>query len=218
MRDLIHGGAIGDPDAAEFRLHVDLMTWCTVTSHRLSPHEGGVLYDLGSQTLDLASYVFDADPCSVEAETSSHRWQGDHVRLHVGFPGDLRVCCDLAYSDRTCERVTVWGPQGRLRLDDPNMAIHLDRGRSRTPWPIARGRDLLLFGYRGVRRASSMAQYSIRAALTVFLRAVRRGDVFSPGFDDAAKNAMWLEAASRAPRRRAEGRLPPDARGRGMAL
>ena len=216
LRDLIHCGAIGAPDSAEFRLHVDLMTWCTVTSHRLSPREGGVLYDLGSQTLDLASYVFDADPCSVEAEMSSHRWEADHVRLHVGFPGGLRVCCDLAYDNRTCERVTVSGPQGRLHLDDPNMAIHLDRGRSRTPWPVARGKDLLLLGYRAVRRSRSMARYSIRAALAAFLRAVRRGEEFSPGFEEAAKNTIWLETASHAAGRlRVAGPAPITAGGRG---
>ncbi len=199
LRELIRSGAIGAPESAEFTLHVDLMTWCTVTSHRLSPREGGVLYDLGSQTLDLVSYVFDADPCGVAAETSSRRWEADHVRLYVGFPGGLRVCCDLAYGDRTHERVMFWGREGRLRLDDPNMTIHLERGRSRTPWPIARGKDLLMIGYRGVKRASSMSRYSIRAALTAFLRAVRRGEAFSPGFADAAKNATWLEAASGAP-------------------
>jgi predicted dehydrogenase len=199
LRELVRSGAIGVPESAEFTLNVDLMTWCAVTSHRLSPREGGVLYDLGSQTLDLVSYVFDADPCSVETETSSRNWEADHVRLSLGFPEGLRVCCDLAYGDRTCERVMIWGREGRLRLDDPNMTIHRERGNSRTPWPIARGKDLLVFGYRGVKRASSMARYSIRAAITAFLGAVRRGEVFSPGFDDAVKNAMWLEVASRAP-------------------
>jgi len=186
-----------------------------VTSHRLSPREGGVLYDLGSQALDLVSYVFDADPSSIEAETSSRKWEADHVRLHLGLPGGLDVCCDLAYGDRTCERVKIRGREGQLRLDDPNMTVHLQRGSSRPPWPIDRGKDLLVLGYRGIRRASSMARYSIRAAINVFLGAVRRGEVFSPGFDDAVKNSTWLEAASRSMTRRSAAECARHQRARG---
>jgi predicted dehydrogenase len=197
LRDLVRNGVVGAPHFAEFTLHVDVAAWCTVTSHRLSPREGGVLYDLGSQTLDLVSHVFDADPSSIEAETSSRRWDSDHVRLQLWFPSGLRTICDLAYGDRTCERVAIWGPQGRLCLNDPNMTIHLERGPSRARSALARGKDLVLLAYRGVRRSRSMARHSIRAALAAFLRAVRQGDEFSPGFEDAAKNTMWLEAASR---------------------
>lgn len=50
-----------------------------------------MLYDLGSQTLNLVSRIFDADPSSIDAETSSRRWDSDHVRLQLGFPGGLRV-------------------------------------------------------------------------------------------------------------------------------
>lgn len=57
-----------------------------------------------------------------------------------------------------------------------------------------------MLAYRGVRRGRSMARYSLQAALAAFLRAVRRGDEFSPGFEDAAKNTKWLEAASCAAR------------------
>lgn len=209
LREMIRRGAVGAVEFAGFTLHIDLRTWCAVTAHRLWPQEGGALYDLGSQALDLASYLFDADPSSIEAETSSHRWDADQVRLHLGFPGGLRVCCDLAYGDRTCERTTIQGRDGRLHLNDPNMTIHVERGRSRTPAPIARGRDWLVFAYRGVWRARSMARYSIGAALSVFLRGVSRGEPFSPGFDDAVKNATWLEVALRnVTRRSARGDVP----------
>lgn len=209
LRELVRGGAIGAPQCAQFWLHIDLRAWCTVTSHRLSPREGGALYDLGSQILDLVSYVFDADPRSIEAETSSRRWDADHVRLDLGFSSGLRVRCDLAYSDRNREGVAIWGHRGRVRLNDPNMAVHLDRGISPAPAPLARGKDLLLLAYRAIRRNQSMGRYSVRAALAAFLRAVRLGDEFSPGFEDAAKNTMWLEAASRALRRRAAADAGP---------
>ncbi len=198
LREMVRHGVIGAPQFAEFTLHVDLVTWCSVTSHRLSPREGGALYDLGSQTLDLVSYVFDADPCDIEVEISSRRWDADSVWLLLSFPNGLRVRCDLAYGDRTRERLVIRGQRGCLRLNDPNMTIHVGHRFSRALSPLARGKDLALLAYRGVRRSHSMARYSIRAALAAFVRAVRLGEEFSPGFEDAVKNTRWLEAASRA--------------------
>jgi len=196
LRTLIQSGAIGIPQTAEFTLHIDLMAWSAVTSHRLSPDQGGVLYDLGSQTLDLISYIFESAPSVIEATTSSHRWEADHLQITLSFPNGLSAYCNLAYSDHTQERVMISGSEGRLRLDDPNMTVHVVRGNSPTSWWDG-GKDILMLGYRGIWRAKSMARYSIRSAIDEFLRRVRRGEAFNPGFDAAETNSNWLDAASR---------------------
>jgi hypothetical protein len=57
--------------------------------------------------------------------------------------------------------------------------------------------DAAMFGYRALRRDRSMSRFSIASALASFVRAVREGGTFSPGFDDAVRNVRWLEAALR---------------------
>jgi hypothetical protein len=43
-----------------------------------------------------------------------------------------------------------------------------------------------------------MMRYSVAAALAAFTESIARGLPFSPGFEDAAANAIWLDAAARA--------------------
>jgi hypothetical protein len=42
-----------------------------------------------------------------------------------------------------------------------------------------------------------MTRYTIHAALESFVRSLRTGAPFSPGFDEAVRNVRWLEAAER---------------------
>jgi predicted dehydrogenase len=92
--------------------------------------------------------------------------------------------------------VSVTGTAGRLRIEDPNMALHVEAvsdGRAR-----GRVRDLVTLVYRGLRRSRSMARYSIHAALAAFVEAVRQREPFAPGWEAAVRNVRALEAASRA--------------------
>lgn len=194
LRELVRSGAIGETVSAVFALHVDLLSWCTVTAHRLQPSEGGALYDLGSQMLDLVAWSLGSRLETIRADISSRRWEADDVQLHLTLGGGINVRCDLAYESRTFERVMIEGRQGRLRLEDPNMAVHLDAGAGRRPL-LGRGKDFLTLGFRGVWRSRSMARFSIRASLGEFLQGIRQGRACSPGFLDAARNAAWLDAA-----------------------
>ncbi len=212
LRDLVAEGAVGRLVSADLVLHVDVLPWCAVTAHRLSPGEGGVLYDLGSQALDLVCWMLDRQPLSLTTETSTRRWEADHVLLRLGFADGVEVRCDLAYDERTSERLVITGEHGRLRLDDPNMAVRLAHHDSRERTPASRAKDLLFFAYRGLRRSHSMARYSIRASIDAFLDGVRGTRAFSPGFADAAMNAVLLDAASRSVAERATVTL--DAPGR----
>jgi len=160
LRALVAEGRIGRVISAHFALHVELLPWCEITQHRLSPMDGGALHDLGSQALAMLAWVLDAEPIAIEATVTSQRWPADHVALRLAFAGGVDAICDLAYDSRTFERVSVTGTAGRLRIEDPNMALHVEAvsdGRAR-----GRVRDLVTLAYRGLRRSRSMARYSIR--------------------------------------------------------
>jgi predicted dehydrogenase len=196
IRESVRAGLIGDLQKIELWLQVDVAPWCSVTSHRLKPREGGVLYDLGSQAIDLAHWIAGREPSQVLASTESRRWDQDHVFLQLRFQGGLQAECQLAYSQPGIERLVVTGSDGEFRLENPNMAIHCRRPRQAGPRLSSRGRDLLVLGYRGLRRSRSMMRYSVASVLAAFTQSLRHGLPFSPGFDDAVANASWLDAAA----------------------
>lgn len=208
VSEVVRKGVLGKPVEVDFRLHTDVLSWSTVTQHRLSGDEGGILHDLGSHAIDLAADLLGEEPNGVTAEARSDRWPQDYLRLDLAFADGSAVRCDLAYADRTVERLSVRGPRGSLRLADPNMAIHFERNGARGPRLAARCLDAAVFGYRALRRGRSMARFSIRSALAAFVHAVAAGEPHSPGFEEAVWNLRWLEAAARSA---AEGRpaVPP---------
>ena len=130
--ELVRSGALGSPVEVEFRLHTDVLSWSTVTRHRLAPEEGGILHDLGGHAIDLAIDLFREEPESVIAESGSRLGENDYesVRLALGFADGSVFRSDLAYGDRTRERISIRGPRARLHLADPNMAIHVSRNGS----------------------------------------------------------------------------------------
>ena len=194
--ELVREGVLGKPVEVEFQLHTDVLSWSTVTQHRFSVEEGGILHDLGSHAIDLAADLLGEEPESVMAVLSSDRWPNDHLRLDLSFAGGSAVRCDLAYDASTFERLSVRGPRGRLTLRDPNMAIHLEPNGARGPRIAARCRDVAVFGYRALRRGQAMARFSIMTALTSFVQALASGEPFSPGLEEAVRNVRWLEAAA----------------------
>jgi len=195
--ELVRGGVLGRPVAVEFRLHTDVLSWSTVTRHRFSPEEGGILHDLGGHAIDLVADLLADEPETITAQMGNGRWPNDHLQLDLAFPGGSVVRCDLAYADRTCERLSIRGARARLYLLDPNMAIHLERNGARRPRIAARCRDVAMFGYRALLRDRSMSRFSIRSALASFVRAILEGAPFSPGFEDAVRSVRWLETAAR---------------------
>jgi predicted dehydrogenase len=195
--ELVRTGALGKPVEVDFLLHLDVLSWSTVTRHRLAPEEGGILHDLGGHAIDLASDLLRREPETVAAEAASRRWPNDHLRLALAFADGSAFRCELAYGNRTRERLSILGPRGRLHLADPNMAIHVERNGTRGLGIAARCVDGAIFGYRALRRDRTMSRSSIRRALTSFVRALREDTPFSPGFEDAVRNALWVEAAAR---------------------
>jgi predicted dehydrogenase len=198
MRQSLRAGAVGELQALEIRLHVDIRPWCSVTSHRLQAGEGGVLYDLGSQAVDLARWMIGGEPRKVSAMSTRHEREYEHLLLDLEFEGGVRARCDLAYTERAGERVAVIGREGTLELLNPNMAVSL-RNSGQAEHSLSAGvRDLAVFCYRGFRRSHSMMRYTVGAALDAFAESILRRTPFSPGFQDAAANAILLDAAASA--------------------
>lgn len=197
ISDRVREGAVGRPARLDYALHVDVASWSTVTEHRLSGDDGGILHDLGSHAIDLAADVLGAEPERVSAARHSERWPDDRLRLDLSFPEGSTATCDLAYETRTFERLSIHGPRGSLRLADPNMAVHFEPAGRRGSHLAASGADAAVFLYRALRRGRSMARFSIRSALAAFVRAIAAGEPLSPGFEDAVRNVRWLEAAAR---------------------
>ena len=197
VADLVRGGELGKPVEVEYLLSTDVLSWSTVTRHRLSPEEGGILHDLGGHAIDLAADVLGEELESVTAVASSREREGDSLRLDLAFADGSAAHCRLGYSASTCERLSVRGPRGRLSLRDPNMAIHFQRKGTPGPGITARFRDAAMFAYRALRRDRTMTRFTIRKALDSFVRALAAGEPFSPGFDEAVRNVRWLDAAAR---------------------
>jgi predicted dehydrogenase len=197
LASLLHDGAIGQVRAARFVLHVDVLRWCTITDHRLSSGEGGVLHDLGSQVLDMVRHVFGDRSATVRAESRSVKWPDDRILIDVDIESGATVHCDLAYADRTRERIIIEGSDGRIRLDDPNMGVHVMRHPADGRRLRQRLTDAAYLGYRAIRRDASMLRCTIRESIGAFARALQTGSSFSPGFGDAVVNAAWLDAVSK---------------------
>lgn len=193
LAGMVRDGALGTVRSVEVTLHVDVEPWCAVTSHRLAADEGGVLYDLGSQALDVACTIAGAEPATIAGRGTSRRWTCDHLRLEGELTTGARVVCDLAYAARTCERMAVVGSTATARLADPNMRVHLVRRDDATARAARRAADVATLAYFALRRDRSMARATIATALETFVAGVASGAAFTPGFADAARNAAWLE-------------------------
>ena len=192
--DLVRSRALGEVASVQLTLRVDPRPWCSVTAHRMDPREGGVLFDLGSQMLDLAVWLAGDEPSRVHAVAPAPGAMGG-VQIDLDFRGGARARCAVAYGGRTGERLTIEGSLGRVRLPDPNMRLHLERGvvGPRRPTVL----DLAALGGRGIFRGRSMSRRSIALAIDAFVGGIRRSVPFSPGFADAVRNARLLDAAAR---------------------
>jgi predicted dehydrogenase len=198
LGELVRNGQLGETTSVEMTFQLDVLKWPAVTPYRVSGHDGGVLYDLGSHALDLIPYLLQDEPLSLQAEAHSHRWESDHIEVSMAFRSGLRFRCTLAYQSPTLESVTVRCSRGSLWLDNPNMIVHVRHSGATNKRLSERVHDLLICGYRGLRQDRSLLRYSIQAALAAFVNSLNAGVPFSPGFDEAVQNARLLEAARQA--------------------
>ncbi len=194
--ELVRDGTVGDVVRAELVLRVDVRPWNAVTSYRIDPAEGGALFDLGSQMMDLAIWLLGEEPSAVMAVTEDPSRPDSELRIDLVFPGDVVARCLVGYGERTAERLSIEGTRGRIRMADPNMGVHVERGRERMAAALAALSDYALLGWRGVFRSRSMSRRSIALAIGAFVDGIKASAPFSPGFADAARSTRLLEAAA----------------------
>jgi predicted dehydrogenase len=145
--------------------------------------------------VDLATWLIGSEPSGVRASAESRRRPGDDVLIELIFPGGAVARCRVGYGESTCERLCIEGRSGRLRMANPNMGVHQERGRAASPWATVS--DLATLGWRGLFRSRSMSRRSISLVIAAFVDGVRRSVPFSPGFAEAARSSRLLEAAAR---------------------
>lgn len=193
-RERLVAGDLGRPLALEFELRLDVRAWSNVTRHRLEPDQGGVLHDLGSHALDLAGWML-GEPTALRAEASD---AGNRCGIRLRYADGSTAKIEVAHGGRTRERLRVEGPRGRLWLDDPNFALHVELDGAPRRRVRARMTDAAALLRRAVRRSQSSARWSIHAALAAFVAGVREGGAFSPGASEGLRNAELVAAAVRA--------------------
>lgn len=197
LAEWVQKGRIGRPQRAFFTLITNIGAWSKVTEHRLQAGEGGALYDLGGQLVDLVSITFDEAPIQIRARHCDASTDHERATLEFDFKSGLRVQCALGYGHRNLERVKILGERGCLRLDNPNYFLWRERRRSFMNQLVQTPANLAALGFRGLVRNRSMLRYTVRAALASFLQSLSTNQPLRPGFADAFKVALWIEAASR---------------------
>jgi predicted dehydrogenase len=192
--EAVRNGTIGNLRDIQFTFHTDVGRWSTVTNHRLSPGEGGVLHDLGSQAIDLVCQVANREPRRISASFASQRWETDCVQLELEFSGGIRARCDLAYGAPNREALTVTGSTSCVVLREPNMTPHVTKRAQLSP--AARLEDYAWFGYRALFPSQRMLRTTIARALSAFVESIRTGRQFQPGYAEARANLRLLAMAS----------------------
>jgi predicted dehydrogenase len=187
-------GTIGNLRDIQFTFQTDVERWSTVTNHRLSQAEGGVLHDLGSQAVDLVCQIANCDPQRISASIASKRWEADCVQLEMEFRGGISARCDLSYGTPNRESLTVNGSTSSVVLHDPNMAPHVTRPNRLSL--AARVTDYAWLGYRALFPSHRMLRYTIAQALGAFVETIRTTRPFHPGYSDARANLRLLAMAS----------------------
>jgi predicted dehydrogenase len=187
-------GMIGSLRDIQFTFHTDVVRWSTVTQHRLSPGEGGVLHDLGSQAVDLICRIANCGPQQISASFASRRWESDCVHLDMEFPGGIHAHCDLAYGQQNRESLSVTGSTASILLREPNMTPHVTRNNRVSA--AARLEDYAWLGYRFLFPARRLLRLTITRALNVFVESLRVDRHFQPGYAEARANLLLLALAS----------------------
>lgn len=187
LGEIARSGRIGEIQKVDLELQVDVSKWLSVTQHRAEKGQGGTLYDLGSQMIDLAGVLLGQRPSAVGVSATSVRWEADHLDVRLTFPLAAEVSCKLAYDAPTRERIHVRGTRGIAGIENPNMALHVGGSA------LGKVGDFFTLARHAALRHTSMSRLTIERALRAFLD----GPPFLPGYEDARFNSLALEAAQR---------------------
>jgi predicted dehydrogenase len=209
LRALCIERRLGKVQRAKFTLDIDIRPWLSITSHRTDDSEGGALCDLGSSQLDLIQYVLGQKIVSIRVNARSVRWLNDHVAIEAQLEDGFAVDCQLSYTERNREAITIVGEIATARIANPNCALHVETHRSIGSAVAGWTQDVIALGLKALMRDRSMLHYTIRASLGEFFDALSQQRPFSTSFVDAAENLAGLEAGTRSIKEKASVAVSP---------
>ena len=117
-------GRIGQLRSIDLVLETNVRRWSTVTQRRMSPSEGGVLHDLGSQAIDVVCQIVGDAPLDIFGGCTIQPSGHEQLELRE-FANGVRARCQLGYGVRNCESLIVVGSDRSIILREPNMAPHV---------------------------------------------------------------------------------------------
>jgi xylose dehydrogenase (NAD/NADP) len=181
VRELIDAGTIGEPATvrASFCFHMGPERR-EQGDVRLQPDlEGGALMDVGCYAVNVARYVFGAEPVEVSAQQRVAPQFGIDTSFAavLRFPGDRLALIDGSFDVSSPQRCEVAGPRGTILVEraflpgDAPAAIHVTAD-----------------GQRQTEEIPADDQYALEA--DHFARSVRAGRLLPPAEDGLAQAAV----------------------------
>jgi len=195
IRDAVASGCIGQLRSVNLVLETNVRRWSTVTQHRMSSSEGGVLHDLGSQAIDVVCQTVEDEPLNMLGGSTIQPSGYEHIELQMEFANRVRARCQLSYGVRNRESLVVVGCDRSIILREPNMAPHFtdQQSRLRLHHYIM---DYAAFGYRFLAARQRVLHYTMTKALTQFINALRANAQQRPGYAEGVSNLRLLARAA----------------------
>ncbi|WP_276301532.1 D-xylose 1-dehydrogenase Gfo6 [Halorussus lipolyticus] len=139
LREMIRDGALGDPVAFHGWFTGHILENGGPDQWRLDADlaGGGALMDVGVYPLNAVRFLFDADPASAQATTSSPDPEfeevDEHVAFQLEFPGEATASCTASYGAQADDRLRVVGTEGQAELapafnSETNPTLTVTRG------------------------------------------------------------------------------------------
>ncbi len=183
-RALVVDGVIGEPRVvrASFCFHLGRPEGNIRVSKDL---EGGALMDVGCYTVNVARYVFDAEPEEVTAFQRTAPQYGVDMTFAalLRFPGDRIACIDSSFDVGSGGRYEVSGPQGSITVERA-----FTPGDGMTTIRVAAGRNHRVIEIPGVNQYAREVDH--------FARSVAAGTLLPPA-EDGIANTRVIEALYR---------------------
>ncbi|MFB6135624.1 MAG: D-xylose 1-dehydrogenase Gfo6 [Halobacteriaceae archaeon] len=192
-RELVAGGAIGDPVKVHGEFSVDLLAADPDPDQwRLDADlaGGGALVDLGVYPLNTTRFVLDADPAAVHGTTATTGPPFDDVEEHVAFearfPGVATGVFTASYRAHVEDRLQVLGTGGQVELEnafyaEAHRTLRVERDGKR--WTV-----------------EGEGTNEVREEFDYFAHALRNGAPLEPDGEDGLTDMRTIEAVYEADR------------------
>ena len=192
--EAVSSGQLGELQSIELTVQTNVHRWSTVTQHRLSAAEGGVLHDLGSQAVDVVCQIAGSEPTNISSAAGQSSGF-EQVELQMQFASGANARCELGYGPANRENLVIVGSNARMVLREPNMAPHLLMKGERLR-AIHYLTDYAALGYRFFAVRQRLLYYTMSKALNHFVDAVRTGKTLRPGYSEGVANLRLLARAA----------------------